>query len=136
MAGVGAMQKQYRGFASFDALFSVLPIVLIVVYTLGMHAYLNEKASSTLGRQVLFNKLVSISDYVVNRAAAKSEDGIVYPNWIVREDFGSEESSMAGKMNMKSLSIGFGQGHGRTCIYRLVVFGEQKEIRKLYFCGE
>ena len=133
-----------KAFLSFDALISVLAIVLIVVYTINAHAYLTKKASSHIEQQVLFDKLVSIADYVVNNAGAKKQikdfDSIVYPNWIVEEELSRiDQGALARQMKLGKLSIGFEEeikAEGKNCIFRIVVYGEYKEIKKLYICGE
>src|SRR3989338_483387 len=130
-----------KAFLSFDAMFSILAIVLIVVYAMNANSYLARKATAQLNNQIIFDKLVSIGDYVVNNAGAKKElvyldssRSIVYPNWVVDEELSSiRMSDIEKQMEVKNLYIGFdNSGNSKNCIFRLIVYGELKEIRKLY----
>lgn len=134
------MANRYKGFVSFDFLFSLIPIFLIVSYTIILSSTLETRTAEKLERQILFDKLVSISNYVVKSGAAKTIGTAfpakkVYPNLISSEDFSQIEQNMKLRLRMKSLHIGFENGEG-MCIFRLVVFEPTQQVRKLYFCGE
>jgi hypothetical protein len=137
------MRKQHNGFVSFDFLFSLIPILLIVFYTLHFSSFLEHRAEEQISRQISFDKLVSASNYVVKVAAAKKEgenfpNAKVSPNLIPDSDFSGLAHSLGERLRI-NLSIGFeeeGFGPKGTCIYRLVVHEPTREIRKLYFCGD
>ena len=134
------MANRCKGFVSFDFLFSIIPILLIVLYTVSQSSFMQVRMDEQLEHQVLFNKLVSISDYVVRAGAAKTEGSMfpakkIHPNLIASDDFTSLEATLKGHLHLKSLHIGFQSGEG-TCIYRLVVYEPDASIRKIYFCGE
>ncbi|MFA5077319.1 MAG: hypothetical protein WC488_02740 [Candidatus Micrarchaeia archaeon] len=134
------MANRCKAFLSFDFLFSLIPILLIVSYTLYYASFLQSRAEENLEHQALFNKLVSASDYVVKIGAAKTEGNFfpekkVYPNLIPSEDFSKLQGDLEKRLHFNSLYVSFEEGKG-TCIYRLVVYEPTNEIRKLYFCGE
>lgn len=137
------MANQSKAFVSFDFLFSIIPILLIVSYSLSFASFLEGRAESKIQGQILFDKLVSASDYAVRVAAAKDEgisfpDKKVYPNLIPSSDFSDLEASLSSRLRFR-LRMGFEEdGFMRkgTCIYRLVVYEPTMEVRKLYFCGE
>ncbi len=129
-----------RGFVSPDFLFSVIPIILIVSYALIFSAQLENRTSDLLERQILFDKLVSASNYAVKIGAAQTEgsgfpEKAIHPNLVSAASFPELEKSLRERLNLKSFSISFEEGEG-TCIYRLVVYEPTGEVRKLYFCGE
>lgn len=70
-----------------------------------------------------FNLYLASQLYIMKHSITK--DGIKYINWIDKlEDF------EAFGLN---ISVSFTKEEG-TCIYRIVAFGENKSIEKLYFC--
>lgn len=135
-------ERKCNGFISFDFLFSIIPILLILSYTLSYSSFLEQRAEEKISGQILFDKLVSASSYVVRVGAAKKEgngfpEAKASPNLISSEDFSAYESQLGNKLRF-SLSIGFEESGFRpkgTCIYRLVVHEPTRQIRKLYFCG-
>lgn len=132
--------KNPKGFVSFDTMFAFVPVLLIVVYTLILASALESRGESHLGRQILFDKLVSASDYAVRAWAADSEGAFfpekaIHPNLIIREDFSQLEQDMKARLHLRALRIGFAKGEG-TCIFRLVLLKRTGGIKKLYFCGE
>lgn len=133
------MANRSKGFVSFDFLFAMVPVLLMVSHILIYSAFMQERAAEKLEQQVLFDKLVSISNYVVRVGAAESSgEGFpakkISPN-LVGDDFSALESGLKSRLALHSLSIGFEKTEG-TCIYRIVVHAPTGEIRKLYFCGE
>lgn len=137
------MANQSKAFISFDFIFSLIPVLLIVSYSLSFALFLEERTESKIQSQILFNKLVSASNYVVRVAAAK-EEGLsfpekkIYPNLIPSNRFSELENSLSSRLRFR-LRMGFeedGFAKKGTCIYRLVVYEPTMEIRKLYFCGE
>lgn len=136
-------RRLHAGFVSFDFLFALLAVLLITSYTVIFSSFLEARSSAQLERQILFDKLVSASDYAVKIGAAKTEgtgfpEKKTSPNLITGGDFTPLENELGKTLHM-SLSIGFAEdgfeGKG-TCIYRLVVFAPTGDIRKLYFCGD
>lgn len=126
-----------KGFISFDALFSILPIILIVSLAMERSMALARESEEAMHNQQSFDKLVSVADYTVKSGAAVRSNGIRYPNWI-DEGALSEEYAVAlkNKTGLESLDITMdGPGGDGTCIYRIVVSGQQKEIRRLFVCG-
>ncbi len=137
------MASLCRGFVSFDSLFSIIPILLIVSYALFFSALLGARADAGIEKQILFDKLVSASDYAVKIGAAKSSgggfpSGKVEPNLVPA---GVDYSRLAGTLGARlriNLTIGFAEDgfvRSGTCIYRLVVYEPDMNVRKLYFCG-
>lgn len=133
----GLELKQHKGIISLDFLFSIIPVILMLVYILGYSSYIVEKSQERIENQILFDKLVSISDYIVKyKGAEKIEyspnfgNSKVYPNLINNLNF--ELENLKEEMGLEKLEIGFSKGKG-NCIYRFVVY--QWEIKKLYVCG-
>lgn len=137
-----------------DLIFATLPIILIVVYTLTHAAYLSDNGAKNLEEQIVFHKLVSVSDIMVKQLAAQKSgggwDSKIEPNLIDEDRFYSiNPSAVAESIGLNSLYIGFEpQGAQRVqsgtknsnpnsiCIYRIVVVSESSEIKKLFICGE
>ncbi len=131
-----------KAFISFDALFSILPILLILVYTMEYADSLNKKYVEHLAANRLHNKLVAIADLTVTKLAARKEvasghyGSTAYPNWISENELASlNREELQKTMNLKELTIGW-QRTEKNCIYRLVVFEDELEIRQLFVCGE
>lgn len=133
------MLKRSKAFVSFDFLFGTIPILLIVSYAVIFSSFLENKAAEKIEKQILFDKLVSISNYAVKNLAKSEGMGFpnkkIDPNLMVSDDFSQFEGAMRTRLRLNSLSIGFEKGEG-TCIYRLVLFEPTNEIKKLYFCGD
>ncbi|MBN1169878.1 hypothetical protein JXA56_02545 [Candidatus Micrarchaeota archaeon] len=124
--------SRYKGILSFDAMFSILPMVLMFSFLIQILYFTGE----TNHQQEKFDKLVSIADYTVKIGAVRSEEKIRYPNWIEENKLTvSYIDDLQERMKLDSLHIGFVPGEGLTCIYRLVVTGEDKKISKLFVCG-
>jgi hypothetical protein len=92
---------------------------------------------------------VSIADYTVKSGAAIRNGSIRYPNWLaegsVTEDY---VEGLRKRTGLSRLSIVIERSDAQntepetgnppvsgTCIYRLVVVGQTKEIRRLFVCG-
>ena len=132
---VKAMRSTYKGFLSFDTMLSFIPILLIAIYLISYANFISEKNQNELHSQILHNKLVSVSELVVNDLAAKKTDS-VKPNWIDENELAKVNADELKKsMGLTELHVGW-QPDGKNCIYRIVVFGEDKEIRQLFICGE
>jgi hypothetical protein len=133
-----------RGFSSLDALFSILPVVLMVVLAGGTASVISRDAELRSANQVLFDKLVSIADYTVKSGAVMRNDSLRYPNWIdeslLSDDYSTELKEKAGleelaiRLDRAGSQDDGGRGHG-MCIYRIVVAGPGKAIHRLVVCG-
>ena len=114
-----------NGFITFDTLFSTLAILLILMYGLNIITYLKSNIEKSSEKQTSFDRLYILSEYFIKQKMTTKQDGINFENWIDEQEFSEE---------YKGVNIGFEQ-IGETCIYRIVAFGNQKEIKKLYFCS-
>ena len=130
-------QSRYRGFASLDALASLVPTLLMLLILWQASTSLAKSSSESMERQETFNKLVSIADYTVKSGAVMREGDLRYPNWmdegLITESYVESLQKSAG---LESLHIGMASGDHGMCIYRLVVSGEEKSIKKLFVCGD
>lgn len=134
--------SRFKGFVSFDLLFSSLPLLLMVSHMLTAAWMASEAGEQALLYTEATGKLVTIADYAVKRGAVESSvqkagklgSASYRPNVI---DEGKLSllplNEMAEWMELETLEIGWDAGEG-ACIYRLVFF--EGEARKLYVCGE
>jgi hypothetical protein len=126
---------------SFDGLFSILPILVMVTFVLSVAASLTEDATVRMHEQQQFDKIVSIADYVVKQGAVKTtffnHKEFRYPNWIDKTKLTDGLSDeLKKRANLNSLNIALDNpGEGDVCVYRIVVVGQSKEISTLYVCG-
>lgn len=137
--------KCAAGVVFLDLIFAILPIILIVVYTLTHAAYLSDNGTKNLEAQVVFHKLVSVSDVVVKQIASEKSgggwDAKSEPNLVSAEGVAAiDTNALRDKLGLKSLSIRLSDESGTKiqssiCIYRIVVAGEFREIKKLLICG-
>lgn len=137
------MHSTYSGFLSFDAMLTFMPILLMAVYTISYANFLGEKNQNEMRAQILHDKLVSISELVVNDLAAEKTSwqeqmaNSVKPNWIDEDELANvDRDGLASSIGLVKLEIGWQPGTAGNCIYRLVVAGKQKEIKQLFICGE
>jgi hypothetical protein len=130
-------QSRFKGTMSFDALFSIIPLLLMFVFLLDMMSFIGHDTEQRSHGQDVFDRLVSIADYTVKTGAAKKDDKISYPNWIEEQELTSSYTeNLRVRAGLSSLYISLEEsGDYQTCIYRLVVTGEQKTIRRLFVCG-
>ncbi|MEK6981824.1 MAG: hypothetical protein AABX38_02735 [Candidatus Micrarchaeota archaeon] len=140
--------KSRSAFASFDALLSILVIVIIIVQTISIQFTLSNFSQNALEDQILFDKLTTISEYAVQNLVAKkeisdtSENNIIYPNLVNQSELLKIDSNLgplAKEAGLNNLSIDWVQKDYRFCIYRLVLYeessGSNQEIRQLFICG-
>jgi len=103
--------------------------------------FLTRSAGEQMLNQEVFDKVVSIADYIVKQGAAKTgtigSEEVRYPNLIDSSKINAGlEQSLAAKAGLSSLTIQLdAPGDESTCIYRIVL-DESEDIRKLYVCGE
>lgn len=131
-------QSQYKGFASLDALVSLVPILLILLMLWRVSFSLAESSAAIMDRQRTFNKLASIADYTVKSGAAVHEGDLRYPNWIDKSLLSdSYAESLREEAGLDELHIVLGgpPEEPGLCLYRLVVSGQEKAIERLFVCG-
>lgn len=127
-----------RGFVSFDALLSIVPMAMLVWLAMQVSAVQSEAASERFQNQQLFDKLVSAADYTVKSGAVVREGGLRHPNWLDSSILTMPYSeTLAAQAGIRSLYVGRDEPDGdyRICIYRIVVYGDEKEIGRLFVCG-
>jgi hypothetical protein len=130
--------NQYNGFISFDALLSIVPIVLMTLFLLNLSALITKSASEKIHRQQTFDKLVSIADYTVKIGAVKRVDDMRYPNWIEAKAItGTYVEDLRNRADLPELYISTKEPDGdfQICIYRLAVVDDDKKISRLFVCG-
>jgi len=120
-------------------MFSLIPIVLMLLFVMDLTShFVHDAAEKTHGQQV-FNKLVSIADYTVKKGAVKKAGDVKYPNWLdessMDEHYADDLRDRAG-LSQLEISLQEPQKDLSTCVYRLVVVGDDMKIRKLSVCGE
>ncbi|MBD3210023.1 hypothetical protein GF318_01435 [Candidatus Micrarchaeota archaeon] len=133
------MPSRSKGFSSFDALLSIIPLVLLIVLLLHLSAVYSRAAGEKVHRQIVFDKLVSIADYTVRSGIARKENGIRYPNWVEPDRLGFQYAErLRIRSGLARLYIGCEKPPDRysVCISRLVVVGEDKEMKRLFACGD
>lgn len=133
--------NQSNAFVSFDAIFTILPLLLMVLYVLNVGSFISSKNSESIIRQQTFNKVVSVADYIVKNRAAKTTGSTfskkLHPNWIDENELKAVDGfALAKAVGLTTLSITLDYPTDNNyCIYRIVVTGTSKQIRKLYVCG-
>ncbi|MEW6748079.1 MAG: hypothetical protein AB1295_00015 [Candidatus Micrarchaeota archaeon] len=134
---MGIRPSRSKGFASLDAMASLIPIVMVLMICWQASYRFSESAKGGMERQELFGKLVSVADYTVKSGAVVREGGLRYPNWIDGSLLTSGYAEgLRKEAGLEGLDISLGEpGEGEVCIYRLVVVGEDKAIERLFVCG-
>jgi len=125
-------------------MFSIIPALLMLTFALSSAHYLSAGAEQRMHEQQVFDKLVSIADFTVKQGAARTGaagiDQVRYPNWLDESvlDDGSLARGLEQEAGLGELSVQLDDpGAGATCVYRLVVVGDDRErIAKLYVCGD
>ena len=123
-------------------MFSIIPILLLVVFVLNSMNYLMYDSFDKVGSQEQFNMLVVIADYVVKNpnGAAYVDGDKVYPNLIEPSKLSGLDDQLASELNMPELEIMLESSSSppsaeKTCIYRIVVNKDDGEIDRLFVCG-
>ena len=128
------MGNQHKAFLFLDFLFSLLPVILMLALALQLSYKFISESESNLNNQILLNKLISISDYVIRYAAAEKNQNFYLPNKISNSEFSSlNMNDLEEKLGISNLYIGF-EEQQNTCNCRIVLY--ENKIEKLYFCGE
>ncbi len=150
---MSAIRKR-SGFLSYDALFSLIPLVMMLSFVMMLVSGISKESLSGVQGQELFDKLVGIADYSVKSGLAvhSSNDfqGVYgssssQPDYIIHnlvnksmltDGYVEDLKSASG---LKSLEISVGAPKGATddsfCIYRIVVVGNDRRISRLFVCG-
>ena len=132
---------RYKGIISFDGMFSIIPIILLVVFVLNSMNYLMYDSIDKVTAQEKFNMLVMIADYTVKNpdGAAYVDGDKVYPNLIEPSKLSGLENDLASELNIPGLEIMLDSPNvpsdQKTCIYRIVVNKDDWEIDRLFVCG-
>jgi len=132
------IQSLYKGSISFDALLSTIPIMMMLFFLLNISSTISQDAAETMHRQHVFDKLVSVADYTVKAGAVKRAGGMRYPNWL--------ETGLITPAYVEGLRLRTGLSRlyistlepdedYPSCVYRLVVTGDDKRISRLFVCG-
>jgi hypothetical protein len=128
-----------KGLLSFDALFSILPLLLMIFYILNVVAFVVKNASDSAQQQILFDKVVSVADYAVKHSLAKKSESARWPNLVRSVELNENElNELKSSLDFKKLSVGEEPTTG-TCVYRLILLESSlgvKQIKKVYVCGE
>lgn len=139
---LGSTASRSRAFVTFDGLFSIIPALIIILFTMNVANFLTDDSVERMHEQQQFDKLVSIADYVVKQGAVKTgkigNTDVRYPNWIEQAKVNSAlADDLKKRANLKALSIKLGgPGEESVCVYRIVVVGDSKNITTLYVCGD
>ncbi|MBU0591994.1 hypothetical protein KKF81_04555 [Candidatus Micrarchaeota archaeon] len=127
-----------HGFMMFDALVSLLCIVMMAHYTISMVAYTSYSTSGYSHDQQVFNKLVMAADYSVKTGLARKSNGIKYPNWIdenaITETY-AESIRRKTALDAIFISLDKPSQDFSVCIYRIVAVGDDRQIARLFVCG-
>lgn len=151
--GIAAIRKR-SGFLSFDALFSLIPLVMMLSFVMMLVSGISKESLLGMQNQQLFDKLVGIADYSVKAGLAmRSSNDFrgVYESASAQGDFiihnfvnesmltDSYVEDLRSASGLKSLEISLDAPIGVTsdslCIYRLIVIGDDRRISRLFVCG-
>ncbi|MBU0532975.1 hypothetical protein KKB44_05780 [Candidatus Micrarchaeota archaeon] len=132
------LPNRYNGFSSFDAVFSILPQVLMLIFLLNISFFVTHNSAEAIHKQQILDKLVSIADYTVKIGAVKRADDIRYPNWFEANFITPsyvEDLRIRAELSELYISTDKPSENFQVCIYRLVVTGDNKQINRLFVCG-
>jgi len=132
------MQSHYKGTISFDAVFSIIPILMIFVLLFQTIQFAGQSKEEASREQDLFDKLVLVADYTVKSGAVVRDGNIRYPNWIEEGKLTSsysEDLRIRYHLNKLFISLDVPEDSS-MCIYRIVVCEDSKKISKLFVCGD
>lgn len=137
------MKNQSKAFFSLDLLFTTLVLFFMFSQFLLVSYNFLFLFKKNIEDQIIFNKLLSASSYIVKVYAAKKSDEIfpnnkIYPNLITKNDFREISKNLSEILNF-NLTVTLNENEikeKRMCIYRLVILNETQEIKKIYFCSD
>ncbi len=136
--------NRYKGFVSYDGMFSLIPILLLTVFILNTMNFLIYDSIEKMNSQEKFNLIVVVADYIVKEGGAHKDGEKVYPNWIDESELDgmkSELPEMRTYLSLPNLEFGLENADGydgepdKTCVYRIVVRGQDRELDRLFVCG-
>ena len=113
--------KGFRGVFTIDALAAMLPIIIIVFIGFSAMMARVDAAETAYGEGRVLG-LLGASENMI-RENAVCESGACNYGWI-----------NGTKMNDTEYAAGTGRPKGEDCIYRIVAYGDNKDITKVYVC--
>ncbi|MFH1221570.1 MAG: hypothetical protein V1492_00620 [Candidatus Micrarchaeota archaeon] len=133
-------RNSHKAFISYDALFSILPVVFLVAFILQVMAFVAADANQVMDKRATFDFLVVTADYAVKSGAAETDAaGNTIPNWLSQQKLQQLQNELNENV-ARNISLSLGSpGPGSVCIYRLVAVGSSPrsgKIDKLYVCGD
>lgn len=131
--------RPFAGFASLDALFSVVPVAMMLFFAMNAGASIGKQAGERMERQQAFDRLVSVADYTVGSGAVLRNGSVRYPNRVdvaaISEAYVEDLRARAGLRELR-VSVGEPDGAGAGfCIRRLAVAGGDMRIVSVFVCG-
>ena len=130
--------SRYRGFTSFDALFSLVPMTMMLFFLLNTGAFLTNQANEKMERQQAFDRLVSVADYTVKSGAVMRNGSVRYPNWIdeakLSDEYVEDLRARSGLRGLRISTDAPDEGM-EFCICRLAVAGDDRRIAQVFVCG-
>ena len=89
------------GFLTLDALFTLLPLALMISFLINVVWLSTNEAGISLERGQKFNKIVSAADYFIKESAA-IRGTLKYPNLFDRNEFDKiDQELVAKRMGLK-----------------------------------
>jgi len=132
-------QSQYDGFASFDALFSLVPMTMMLFFLMNVGACLTKQADERMERQQAFDRLVSVADYTVKSGAVARNGSVRYPNWIDEAEISDAYvEDLRARSGLRELRISIDEpddSGAMFCVRRLAVAGDDRRIARIFVCG-
>jgi|GEM_PF-4202204 len=110
----------FRGVFTIDALAAMLPIIIIVYIGFSAMLARADAAETAYGNGRVLG-LLGASESMI-RENAVCEGGVCNYGWINGTNMGDEYSAGTEKRE------------GKDCIYRIVAYGDNKGITKIYVC--
>ncbi|MFH1785279.1 MAG: hypothetical protein ABH842_02535 [Candidatus Micrarchaeota archaeon] len=130
--------NQYNGFIALDGLISLLSVILIIFLLTKTISILSSTDATNARHQKIMNKIIAIADNVVKNSAAIHINDVKYPNWIDEQKLNKNlTENLREKTDLSKLYLGTNPPSETypICIYRIVVTGDEKEIKQLFVCG-
>ncbi|MFH0884223.1 MAG: hypothetical protein V1861_00765 [Candidatus Micrarchaeota archaeon] len=130
--------NRYEGFATMDAILSLLPVMFMLALAMKASSGMIHEAQESMHRQQVFDKLVSIADYTIKSGAAMHDGGYRYPNRLNEDAITPQYvESLRNQSGLFALYIGNAEPEAdyQLCIIRIYTSGESREIRILHICG-
>ena len=139
--------RSKKGQFTFDLAIAVIVLSFILYFGLFTIAEIHKTNEKTLEDQILFNRLISIADYLVKIGAVETNENIygskaIYHHKITYLSFNQINiNDLEQKMQLKELHIDFCSLDGcnsfyqnNMCVNRIILFNN--EISVLRVCGK